>query len=290
MNKTKPFTKLFASIVTSSIWTEDAPTRVLWVTMLAICDADGDVWASVGGLARTAGITREECEAGLAKFLAPDPDSRTQDNEGRRIVVIDGGWRLLNYKKYRQLGRTEDRREYFAEKKREQRSAAKSPQMSTPVHTCPQQSTMSPIAEAEAEAEAEAKEETTHPPTPSGGEVSEGKTWKKDYEEQFEQWWEIYRRKGNKIQTSKQWDKLTNEEKQEAIEKTPAYVDGRERKYQKDGERFIRDRCWQDEHEEPEEEEPPLPILLPGGKSKPGNHIHYVEGPLRLLAPNGGYR
>jgi hypothetical protein len=133
-------------------------------------------------------------------------------------------------------------------------------------------------------------EKPNTPPPPSGGEVSEGKTGKKDYDEQFEQWWELYRRKGNKIQTSKQWDKLTNEEKQEAIEKTPAYVDGRERKYQKDGERFIRDRCWQDEHEEVEEEEPPLPILLPGGKSKPGNHIHYVEGPLRLLAPNGGYR
>ena len=159
MNKMKPFSKLFASIVTSSIWTEDAETRVVWVTMLAICDADGDVWASVGGLAKAAGVSRDVCAVALAKFLAPDHDSRTKEHEGRRIEEIDGGWRLLNYRKYRELGRTEDRRQYFAAKKRESRAA-----MSTNVHKCPQQSTMSPIAEAEAEAEANTKAAATPPP------------------------------------------------------------------------------------------------------------------------------
>jgi hypothetical protein len=118
----KSFTKLFASIVSSSIWTEDAETRVVWVTMLALADKDGEVWASVGGLAKQAGVSREKCASALAKFMAPDPDSRTKDNEGRRIAEIDGGWVLLNYAKYRELGRGEDRREYFAEYKRKQRA------------------------------------------------------------------------------------------------------------------------------------------------------------------------
>lgn len=158
----KPFTKLFSSIVTSSIWTEDAPTKVVWVTMLALADADGDVWASVGGLAQTAGVTRDQCEHALAKFLAPDPDSRTRELEGRRIVVTDGGWHLVNYRKYREMGRAEDRREYFANKKREQRSRQ---QMSTPVHTCPQSSTASTMS-TDIEAKAEANKTTTTP-TPS---------------------------------------------------------------------------------------------------------------------------
>lgn len=177
MNKMKPFTKLFSSIVTSSIWTENAHTKVVWVTMLALADADGDVWASVGGLAKAAGVTREQCAAALERFLAPDPDSRTKEYEGRRITVVDGGWRLLNYKKYREMGRSEDRREYFREKKREQRAR---PHMSTHVHTCPQSSTgstMSTDIEAEAEAEADtppaaagvvAPARPSRPPPPGG--------------------------------------------------------------------------------------------------------------------------
>jgi hypothetical protein len=35
--------------------------------------------------------------------MSPDPDSRTPEHEGRRIEVIDGGWRLLNHEKYRAI-------------------------------------------------------------------------------------------------------------------------------------------------------------------------------------------
>lgn len=152
----KPFTKLFSSIISSSIWRASKDTKVVWITMLAMCDKEGEVWASVGGLADMARVTREECQKALEELLAPDPDSRTKEHEGRRLEVIDGGWRVLNYRKYRELGRGEDRREYFAEQKRAKRAEQKST-MSTP---CPQ---MSPIAEAEAEAE---KREGEHTPAP----------------------------------------------------------------------------------------------------------------------------
>jgi hypothetical protein len=47
-------------------------------------------------------VSRESTEQALAVFLSPDPDSRTSDHEGRRIEAIEGGWRLLNYKVYRE--------------------------------------------------------------------------------------------------------------------------------------------------------------------------------------------
>jgi hypothetical protein len=53
----------------------------------------------------------EECEHALGTFLAPDPYSRTRDHEGRRIEQIDGGWRLLNHAKYRDMQDAEKRRE-----------------------------------------------------------------------------------------------------------------------------------------------------------------------------------
>jgi hypothetical protein len=57
--------------------------------------------------------------------LAPDPDSRTKTDKGRRIEEIDGGWRLINYVKYRELQDDEERREYFRVKKAESREAVK---------------------------------------------------------------------------------------------------------------------------------------------------------------------
>jgi len=142
----KPFTKLFSSIISSSIWRAPKETKVVWITMLAMSDKDGEVWASVGGLADMARVTKDEARKALDELLAPDDDSRTKEHEGRRIEAIEGGWRVLNYKKYRDLGRGEDRREYFAENKRINRARA----ASTNVHNSPR---LSPIAEAEAEAE-----------------------------------------------------------------------------------------------------------------------------------------
>jgi hypothetical protein len=97
------YTKLFSSIVTSTIWTEDDKTRILWITMLAICDQHGEVHASIPGLARIAGLSVEDCETAIRKFLAPDVYSRTKDFEGRRISEISGGWELLNHAKYRRM-------------------------------------------------------------------------------------------------------------------------------------------------------------------------------------------
>lgn len=109
------YTKLFRSIAASTIVSEPLATRWLWVTMLSQADKAGKVYASVPGLARMANISLEECEAGLACFLAPDRYSRTTEHEGRRIEAIDGGWLLLNHGKYDAMRNEAERRE----KKRE---------------------------------------------------------------------------------------------------------------------------------------------------------------------------
>jgi hypothetical protein len=116
------WTKLFSSILTSSIWSEDDKTRILWITILAITDKDGFCQAAVPGLAAMARLTVEDTAAALAKLEGPDPYSRTQDHEGRRIEKVDGGWMVLNHGKYRDRDRIERRREYQAELMRERRS------------------------------------------------------------------------------------------------------------------------------------------------------------------------
>lgn len=99
----RTFTKLFSSITASTIWAEPDHTRILWVTMLAMADQHGRVWASIPGLANMARIAIDKCEDSLKSLSSPDRYSRTKDHEGRRIEEIDGGWRLLNHAKYREI-------------------------------------------------------------------------------------------------------------------------------------------------------------------------------------------
>jgi len=116
------YTKLFNSIVTSTIWTEDDKTRIVWITMLAIADQHGEVQASIPGLARVAGVSVEAAETAINRFLSPDSYSRTPDDEGRRIEKIDGGWLLLNHAKYRAMASKEDSKAANANRQRRHRN------------------------------------------------------------------------------------------------------------------------------------------------------------------------
>lgn len=106
----------------SSVWSEDKDTKILWVTMLSIKDKNGYVAGSMTGLAKLAGLTLDECKAAMVKLTSPDADSRTKDNEGRRVEIIDGGWLVLNHLLYREKIRDEVRREYQRTKQAQYRA------------------------------------------------------------------------------------------------------------------------------------------------------------------------
>lgn len=88
-------------------------------------DAEGCVYANAGSIADRARVTKESVLIAMDKFLKPDPESTTKEFEGRRVEVIEGGWRLLNHGKYREMMSVERRREYYREKKAEYRKKAK---------------------------------------------------------------------------------------------------------------------------------------------------------------------
>lgn len=116
------YTKLFSSITESTIVSEPVATRWLWVTMLAMANAQGQVYGSIPGLARRANLTVEETERGLATFFAPDPYSRTKENEGRRVEAMGGdGWLLLNHAKYAAIRNEAERADYKRNWDREHR-------------------------------------------------------------------------------------------------------------------------------------------------------------------------
>ncbi len=123
--------------------------------MLAICGPDGIVRSSVGALAYTARVPILDCERAISLFEAPDPDSRSPENEGRRIKRVDGGFLILNYAKYRQARNNDERSVYMAEYMREYRRKQKSKDVNLNVSL-----PLATLAKAEAEAEAEAEKST----------------------------------------------------------------------------------------------------------------------------------
>jgi hypothetical protein len=153
------FTKLFTSITESTIWREDDHTRIVWITMLAMADRNGRVFASIPGLADRARVPVESAEKALQRFQSPDRYSRTPDHEGRRIEVIDGGWRLLNHAKYRELrdeeAIKESKRKYINAKRAKEREA-KSLGITTVPHDVENVERSRHNADADADADADA--------------------------------------------------------------------------------------------------------------------------------------
>ena len=98
--------KIYQSILDSSVWSESQSTRLVWITMLTMADWDGRVFASVDGIARRAVVSIDEATEALAVLSSPDANDRSGVEEGRRIVQIERGWRVINHSYYRDL-RTE---------------------------------------------------------------------------------------------------------------------------------------------------------------------------------------
>jgi hypothetical protein len=117
------FAKLFASITESSVWVEPDFVLRVWIAMLARSDADGIVEGSIPGFASLCRVPIEQMEEAIKRLSGPDPYSRSKEHEGRRIECFDGGWRVLNYPKYRAQGQAKEgsRAPYYREYRRRKR-------------------------------------------------------------------------------------------------------------------------------------------------------------------------
>lgn len=96
------FTKLDSGILQSSIMGASPETFKVWIALLAACEADGISRVSPVFIASVGHMSIEQVRAAIEELSSPDQDSRTLECEGRRIERIDGGFRIINYLKYRE--------------------------------------------------------------------------------------------------------------------------------------------------------------------------------------------
>lgn len=84
--------------------------------------------------------------------------------------------------------------------------------------------------------------------TKEGKALEEGKKENTEERTPFATWWVIYESKGSRKLAEDEWGKLSDADRAACIAGTPAYVRSRpEKRYRKDGERFLRHRTWEDE-------------------------------------------
>lgn len=118
----------------------------------------GFVPAAGPGITHRAGVEQTPGLAALERLGAPEPESRTPDFGGRRLVRVDGGYLVLNYDKYRRKDHT------TAERSRRYRESQK--EKASRVTSVTSRVTTRGITQAEAEAEAEGRKNKQSPPAP----------------------------------------------------------------------------------------------------------------------------
>lgn len=107
------YVKLFASIYQGTL-RGDSNGLLVFTNLLAHCDSDGFVDIHPRAIADEVGLPVDAVRSALDRLEAPDPESRTPDEGGRRIVRVSDhrawGWNVVNYAKYRAIRNEDDRR------------------------------------------------------------------------------------------------------------------------------------------------------------------------------------
>lgn len=118
------YAKIFESIYDGSL-RKDWKALVVFQQLLVLCDEEGYVDKTPDAISARTTIPLEIIEHGITELASPDPDSRSQEEEGRRIVLIapprKWGWRIVNYKSYREIRSKEELRNYWKDQKRGER-------------------------------------------------------------------------------------------------------------------------------------------------------------------------
>lgn len=177
------FGKVFASLYQGTLRGRSREILV-FTNMIACADRDGFVDKHPRAIAEETGLSLEDVAAAIEHLEAPDPESRSPAEDGRRIARIDDhrtwGWRIVNHLKYRTMRDEEARRETFrvSQRKRRARLAGVNQlstavnQPSTSVNDRNAESCVSTQAEAEADVDAEVDardEECSENPSPRAG-------------------------------------------------------------------------------------------------------------------------
>jgi hypothetical protein len=106
--------KVFPTMYTGSMFGAGLPVFALWPWIIAHKDENGVVEVNPDLVAAQLGCVAQHVQDALDYLTRPDPNSRSKDEDGRRLVKVSQfGYRVVNHGHYRDRG--QDRKAYWRE-------------------------------------------------------------------------------------------------------------------------------------------------------------------------------
>lgn len=147
------FGKVFCSMFTGSM-VGSGPTvfAVMTYAIANMMPPDFEVELNRMLLATILGTTEDDVKDAIDKLCAPDPNSRTPTNEGRRLKKVGSfRYQVINADFYRKLRNYQERKEYNRVKKQESRERQRAAAPNSPtLDQCKTQAQLIDLHEAEA--------------------------------------------------------------------------------------------------------------------------------------------
>lgn len=121
------FGRVYESLYKGSMIGSGPVMFAVWPYVITMMRADKEVGAQVELnpqlLAFILGTKQEEVEKAIQKLCSPDPRSTSKREEGRRLVRLgEFSYRVVNGAEYIRIRNAEELRDYYREKKREERA------------------------------------------------------------------------------------------------------------------------------------------------------------------------
>lgn len=102
------YTPVFSSVFTGTLCGQ-YPQTAAWLYLLALADREGKVDMTPHAISALTGMPVSDLLPCLEQFCAPDPGSRSQAQEGRRLALLNPprnwGWQIVNFDHYREKAR-----------------------------------------------------------------------------------------------------------------------------------------------------------------------------------------
>jgi hypothetical protein len=108
------YAKIFASLYQGTL-RGNSHAILVFTNLLAHTGKDGIVDKHFRAIADETGLTTDEVRAAVILLESPDPESRSPEEGGARLIKLDEhrawGWRVVNHGKYRAIRSEDDRAE-----------------------------------------------------------------------------------------------------------------------------------------------------------------------------------
>jgi hypothetical protein len=225
------FGKVFASLWQGSMAGAGPVNQLVFIYCLSNSDRDGFVQLNPLLVAAALGTSENEVEKAIEFLKSPDPNSRNQKEEGRRITN-EGPYlyHVVNHDEYREIHDQEALRAYWRGLKTSENVRDKT---DSPGNSRNPSASVSDIS-----------------PSPSPKKKNRSKR-RDGYSEDFEAFWSLYPRQEAKKPASVSWERLSDADKALAMEAIPKHAamwarEGREKKVIPHATTWLNQERWAD--------------------------------------------